>query len=183
MLEKLLIVQQWVIWFWKMLSDNSGQIQILIALVALVYARRAYHKILDQIKISRNQDSENYKQKSFELKMEILNMFLQLTNIVNSTLVNHYEFEDAIQTTLEGEISDEDRDGLNGTLKIIQNRIKEAKELKAEIMNTTKQINDLIEFDYKEYKIKFRNVYSILFEATNTLNNTELLKAEYIREE
>lgn len=59
-------------------EDNSGQIQILIGLVALAYAYRAYWKVLHQIEISDIQTNLTIEQmkklseeRLFELKLKV----------------------------------------------------------------------------------------------------------------
>ena len=49
-------------------EGNSGQIQIVIAVVALFFAFLGYKKVLEQIEISNKQDREAEEKRFFELK-------------------------------------------------------------------------------------------------------------------
>lgn len=54
-------------------ENNSGQIQILIAFVALFFAFQGYRKVLEQIKISNRQENIANNQREFELRYNLLN--------------------------------------------------------------------------------------------------------------
>lgn len=53
-------------------EGNSGQIQIVIALVALFFAFQGYRKVLKQIEISNMQDMEAEKNRFYELKLNLI---------------------------------------------------------------------------------------------------------------
>lgn len=50
---------------WDCLGKNSGQIQIIIALVAFWYAFKGYKKVLEQIQMAKEQSSESEKQTGY----------------------------------------------------------------------------------------------------------------------
>lgn len=52
---------------------NSGQIQIVIAVVALFFAYQGYKKVLEQIEISNRQEKIANNQREFELRYNLLN--------------------------------------------------------------------------------------------------------------
>lgn len=183
MLEKLLIVQQWVIWFWNMLSDNSGQIQILIAVVALVYARRAYLRVVDQVGISIYQDKEAYKQRNYELKIEVLNHYLKMSNTVNLKLKSLNEFVHGINNTLEGENTEIEKQQLQELLSIVNKKITESEELKDLIFINSKAIIDMKDFDYREISSKLNDIYTALLYLSDESDKLELLKTMYLVEE
>ncbi|MEN8410545.1 hypothetical protein ABFP33_11295 [Acinetobacter bereziniae] len=68
------MIVDWTAFIWKMLGSSSNQIQIGIALVALVYAFKAYKKVLKQIDISNRQTDLSLKQTQISLQqMDRLN--------------------------------------------------------------------------------------------------------------
>lgn len=59
---------------WQYLIDNSGPIQIIIALIALFLAYYGYKKILKQIEISMDQTNLMIRQNNHDLKMNALEL-------------------------------------------------------------------------------------------------------------
>lgn len=53
-------------------EGNSGQIQIVIAVVALFFAYQGYRKVLKQIEISNKQEMEAEKNRFYELKLNLI---------------------------------------------------------------------------------------------------------------
>lgn len=73
----------YLVFFSTWAENNSGQIQILIAIVALVYARKAYVKVLEQIDISNKQSNKVIEQeviannqRIFELRLKVITLLL-----------------------------------------------------------------------------------------------------------
>ena len=56
-------------------ESNSGQIQILIGILALSLAIFGYTQIIEQIKLQKQEDRAD-EQRKFELKIQSLNMSL-----------------------------------------------------------------------------------------------------------
>ena len=57
-------------------ESNSGQIQILIGILALSLAIFGYRQIIEQIKIAKKHEDRADEQRKFELKIQSLNMSL-----------------------------------------------------------------------------------------------------------
>jgi len=57
-------------------ESNSGQIQILIGILALSLAIFGYRQIIEQIKIAKKQEDRADEQRKFVLKIQSLNMSL-----------------------------------------------------------------------------------------------------------
>lgn len=93
-----------IIAVWDCMGRNAGQIQIFIAVVALVYAWKAYRKVLEQIHISNKQTELSLKQTNisiaqmdrlnderlFELNLRIKNIICE-SKIEISLLYDEYE--------------------------------------------------------------------------------------------
>jgi len=76
--QQILIVWDFICLVWNWFDDNSGQIQIIIAVVALIYAWKAYRKVLHQIDISNQQTAISIDQmdklnneRMFELRLRL----------------------------------------------------------------------------------------------------------------
>ncbi|HCV3148523.1 TPA: hypothetical protein OV537_003446, partial [Acinetobacter baumannii] len=52
-------------------ENNSGQIQIVIAVVALWLAILGYKKVIKQIQMAKEQEEQNYQQRNYEIKIEV----------------------------------------------------------------------------------------------------------------
>jgi hypothetical protein len=57
---------------WDWFGSNAGQIQIVIAVVALILASLGYKKVLTQIEISNKQELEAEKNRFYELKLNLI---------------------------------------------------------------------------------------------------------------
>lgn len=78
-------------------ENNSGQIQIVIGLVALIFAVFGYLKILEQIKIANEQAIESEKNRVFQLK---LNLTQAIDAKLNETHVLFTELTTAVDNYL-----------------------------------------------------------------------------------
>lgn len=58
-------------------ENNSGQIQILIAAIAFGYAYKGYLRVLDQLKLSKNQEEIAIDQRDLNLKLQTLDMLVR----------------------------------------------------------------------------------------------------------
>lgn len=67
-MEFICIIVDAIAFWWGMLERNSGQIQILIAIIALAYAYKAYKKVLEQIDISNQQTDLSLQQTKISLQ-------------------------------------------------------------------------------------------------------------------
>lgn len=182
MQEKLSIVQQCVLWFWNMLSSNSGQIQILIAVVALIYAWKAYKKVLEQIDISRDQDKKNYEQRNHEIKIEQLNLFLFVADKLHSRLKIQHEIINALENSVEDFQSDEEKKEYDTTITMMENKISETERLLEIIREASEKVNNMDNFDYKENISKIKNIYEALIISNTSLMEFELIKTKLLTE-
>ncbi|WP_180025248.1 hypothetical protein [Acinetobacter sp. YH16049] len=72
---------------WEWLGDNSGQIQIIIALGAIWLAFKGYKKVLEQIQISHKQTEFAVRQEELHLKLNIINVTNQNIETIGKMLI------------------------------------------------------------------------------------------------
>lgn len=118
---------------WAWLNSNSGQIQIIIAVAALIYAWKAYRKVLKQIKISDRQTDLSLQQTNISIaQMDKLNnerlfeLRLRLKIRVGEqlkTLSELQEAQNALSSKLQG-LSIDTQANSPGSLDAIKNMEK-----------------------------------------------------------
>lgn len=144
-------------------EGNSGQIQIVIAVVALIYAWKAYHKVLEQIEISNNQteiaNNQNQKaneQRALDLKIKILDELFKSLEIgrgleaeLNDLI---FEFE-LLKRDLENEVNTDNKTSIESFEKIITGYKSNTEQLKLNNDNLVNLISigakaDILELDF-----------------------------------
>lgn len=124
---------EFIIKVWECLDSNSGQIQIIIAVAALIYAWKAYRKLLKQIKISNWQTDLSLQQTKISIaQMEKLNneRFFELKLRLKirigeqlKTLSELQEAQNALSSKLQG-LSIDTQANSPGSLDAIKNMEK-----------------------------------------------------------
>lgn len=142
------------IWAW--FGSNAGQVQILIAVVALVYARRAYLKVVEQIAISNKQTQKAIdqevianKQRIFELRLKVTSLLFDSNSRCKAIITNYKnviaEFDFFIKDNKSTEIEKNQNllkkiESLVESLKKLETRIK---TIEVEIQKLSKGIKDI----------------------------------------
>lgn len=70
-------------------EGNSGQIQIVIAVVALIFAFQGYRKVLEQIQISHKQMQAAARQEDLHLKFSIIDMTNKNIDLIGKILIQY----------------------------------------------------------------------------------------------
>ncbi|MDA0697178.1 MAG: hypothetical protein O2793_12310 [Proteobacteria bacterium] len=178
--------------FWSMLSDNSGQLQIIIAIVALVYAYKAYRNVLNQIDISNKQTDISIAQmdklnneRMFELKLRLKirlgeqSIFLQELNDSLNLLSNRLSIF-MIQTK---ENFPESFEGLKGLEEIIRKQIEQGWNITSEHLKINEKLeqnlklsNDVGDMEeildeVEQNQIKFKSLERGIKVNNNTIDN------------
>lgn len=161
-------------------EGNSGQIQIVIALVAFWLAYKGYEKVLEQIQISREQDVVNYEQRSYELKIQVINLLFELNTSLHNKLKILHELYNAIEGSTEGNDSADKKSEIKKTLDIVTEKIEETEMLYEKIVDSAEIISNEDEFDYQKYSKKLNVIYNALILSTRETNNIEILKEKYL---
>lgn len=127
---------------WGWLGQNSGQVQIVIAILAFILAYIVYRKVLEQIKISNrqteisnNQISIANEQRKFELQLTLVSMLYEHL-VKTSKLKNRAEillknYETYIKSLYEKEDSTPVVEKLEGVKKCLGTLIKSLSDVGA----------------------------------------------------
>lgn len=175
------------------LENNSGQIQIVIGLMALLLAIIGYKAVLKQIKLSNKQDKTAGEQRNFELKTQSLNLALVALEKNHTKIKNQHYVLSQLQKTLKTkeesiingvnyseEFDDPSVDDLNALIQDAKTIISQAEDLAKEILDICRKINTINFINFEE-DIKYLNTsYSILIEATDDANSIELLSYLFV---
>lgn len=173
-------------------EGNSGQIQIVIAFVALLYAWKAYHKVLDQIKISDRQTDLTIDQMTkynnervFELRLRLKirinehfktlmelqdasnDLSLRLQELSIDTQTNHPSSFEAVEAMIKGFWS-----SINSTRDLISEKISENSSHIKSISATSdiffiEEILDKVEQNQDIYNSKMREIKNINSSVNN----------------
>ena len=124
--------------WWGVLDNNSSQIQIVIALIALWFAGKAYKGLLRQLKDSQDQ-------KAFDLKVKIIEAIHASVRRHTDNVLDFYKYaEDFRFEALKLEKYQNER--INDSLRSLDLQIKEA--IKA-TENYDEKNNKLLEYSDK----------------------------------
>lgn len=172
MIESLISLSTWV-------EDNSGQIQIIIALVALVLAYKAYQKVLVQLKAARIQEEEAYQQRGLELKIQSMNLSLLALEHNNKTTSNLEDVKRLSRLALESSSEDEcvKPKELKDLIRTIETKIKESEESTEEILNMINVINSR---EILEDPSILQSLYDLLVLNLKDKALTELMKYHFV---
>ncbi|MFW1783291.1 hypothetical protein ACG9XL_02650 [Acinetobacter nosocomialis] len=165
------------LWVW--LGNNSGQIQIIIALVAFWLAYKGYVKVLEQIQISREQDKVNYEQRSYELKTKVISLLFEVNESLHTKLKILHELYNVIEKAKIDGNSEESETDLEESLRIVKDKIEETESFYEKIIDSTEIISNEEIFDYQKYSKKLNVIYNALLLSTRETNNIEIMKAKY----
>lgn len=79
-------------------ENNSGQIQIVIAVVALWLAILGYKKVIKQIQMAKEQEEQNYQQRNYEIKIEVINLLFKISDSIHKKLKGLYDLQTGLKT-------------------------------------------------------------------------------------
>ncbi|MGN2485536.1 hypothetical protein [Acinetobacter calcoaceticus] len=163
-------------------EDNSGQIQILIAVFALWLAYAGYKKVLEQITISRDQEKNNFSQRNFEAKLEFLNLCLQISDKTSVKLMAQHEIKRALENSLKVYTSDEDQEELKATIEIMEQKISETEMILRLANKLSEHINKSQEFDFNDHSQHIHYIYEALIISVDDANRMEILKSKFLND-
>ena len=144
---------------WKGMGDYAGQLQTIIAVIALLLAILAYYKVLDQIKISINQMQISEKQRDQEVKINFLNLSLELLDKNNSTIKSN----NRVLTELKKiNLKDKSQTDIL-TIKAYIDKYEEKNKLAADLQNLIfgwiKQINENDPLNNQKHLDNLKTIY------------------------
>lgn len=164
-------------------ENNSGQIQILIAVFAVWLAYAGYKKVLEQISISRDQEKNTFSQRNFELKLEFLNLCLAISDKTTVKLMAQHEILRALENSLKVYTSEEDQEELKATIKILEQKINETEMILELTSKLSERINKSQEFDFNEQSKHIHYIYEALIISVDDANRMELLKSKFLKDD
>lgn len=164
--------------FSKWAESNSGQIQIIIGILAFWLAYKGYRKVLEQIQISQKEEKIANDQRGYELKIQALSLLLTASDRNHTTLKSLYEIVEYLEKPIE-DFEDIKSKNIKELREIIQStykKINEIKELQILIIKLSDEINKRDVIDQRIIK----SLYEALFAAMKESYNYELLKQRLI---
>lgn len=154
-------------------EDNSGQIQIGIGLFAIWYAKQGYNKIKEQINHAYMQEQQLKEQKSFDLKIQSVNLLLDAVDKNKRSLqslhiiLNDYE---PLLSSIENKESLSVKEGLRYVDKL-KNIIQKLEIIQESLYSKCNEINTGEYSDWKSISL----IYTGLIEATKIADKYETL--------
>lgn len=153
-------------------ENNSGQIQIVIAVAALIYAWKAYHKVLDQIKISNRQEQTANDQRGFELKIQALSLLLTALDKNHASQKNLNGIVENLEKSIEIQKDNNvNKKDVKEAIKSSKAKIEEFQSIQKLIISLCEEINKRESIDQKTIKL----LYEALLGATKDAHSFELL--------
>lgn len=169
-------------------EGNSGQIQIVIGFVALIFAYKAYRKVIEQIDFSNKQMQLSIKQNGIEAKLNTL-------GLINENTKNNIEMLKKIHPLvreLEGIRQKLQAKGDMEKVKKIQaniDKLKSQKEIiedsKNKLVNATSDFSKISYMAVDELNKNLNTLYENLVSSTNSVGEYDLMihDAEMIKVE
>ncbi len=162
---------------WEWLGNNSGQIQIIIALGAIWLAFKGYKKVLEQIQISHKQTEFAVRQEELHLKLNIINVTNQNIETIGKMLIQLPLLQKELETTYQKLLQVRDPDAA-----IIKNNIDSLERQRIELENNRKLLAETAETslvgssEINENRIRHLNTLNkILVGASNSVIEYHLM--------
>lgn len=151
-------------------ENNSGQIQCLIATVALYFAFQGYRGLLSQLKISNKQEQIANGQRSFELYTKIISEFGQAYYLAKQSITKYKDVMADYELFIKELTKNKGDEVLIERLKEI---IKTLKEQEASVKSMENRIANMLK-DFKKAKNSdigsMRNVLEKLIPLSSNLS-------------
>ncbi len=172
---------------WAWLGSNSGQVQTLIAILALVLAYVVYKKVLEQIRISQEQTRFTQQQRTLDLRISTLNLINEniQNNLKNIILI------DSVVSQMENlhsklvEINDVDSVKLESLIGKMVSYKLETEGIKKQLVSLFESFKLKQELSDSQFNELINTLAGTLaqsssssFEYTSMLHEIELIKKE-----
>ncbi|MCO8073145.1 hypothetical protein NI470_05370 [Acinetobacter lwoffii] len=159
-------------------ESNSGQIQIMIGVIALGFAYKAYKKVLEQIEISNKQTDISIKQNGIDAKLATLNLLNE--NIKNNIdmlkqvplLVGELEI---IKKQLEEKGEKEKAEIVMNNIVMLTNQENTISKSKNELAAMTEKFSNISHSNEEEWNEYLKILYENLIGSTNSLGDYHML--------
>lgn len=158
---------------WGLLGQNAGQIQILLAILALILALLGYFGLMKQIRFSKDQDTISLKLKALELLA--LNIEKH-SKVINTIDLNMYDFEELVK--LSKEKNHIDTENLEEHLVLFKTTRENSSNTRSKLKGFLKEINE--SSDQLDPKF-LGDLYRVLSNASNSAELSDLIKPMIVR--
>lgn len=159
-------------------ESNSGQIQIFIGVLAFWLAYKGYRKVLEQIKISQDQNEITAIKESENLKISILNLIHQSLEEIGGqlkkipVLIEKLEYIHQILLIRQ----DTDASILYDNIEMLKGQRLKAEGSRTDLLEILKKILDLSHDDIsKDFISHLHTLHSVLIQATDAIIDYDLL--------
>lgn len=129
-------------------ENNSGQIQIIIAVAALFFAYKAYLGLMIQLKHSNEQEKVANEQRYFELYIKIISEFGEIYYLSKNTVTKYQDIIADYELFLREIIKKNSNDPLKSSMHAW---IKTLKEQETKVKSMEIEIKDLF-VEFKEFE-------------------------------
>lgn len=127
-------MEDYILYFWRILGVNSGQIQIVIGLVAFGLAVLGYFKVIHQIKLAKDQEKLAIEQRNFDLKAQAIDMLVRALESNHRHQTELYEIRELFKEQWESEDENTKKVG-EAFIRAINKLIKPAEELREQLVS------------------------------------------------
>ncbi|MNR85209.1 hypothetical protein D3C71_1566790 [compost metagenome] len=162
---------------WAWLGSNSGQIQIVIAVIALFFAFLGYRKVIKQIEISNDQTKISLdnqaltnKQNQTDLRLHIIGILLEtfdkLIALKNelSTIISQQE---AFVLVANGRLKQDDISNINKFSTIYRNRLNDFERYQQQLVEVIESVVKNEDMQVKQLNELLKRVYPLLIKIEN----------------
>lgn len=158
-------------------EGNSGQIQIVIAVIALFFAFLGYRKVIKQIEISNDQTKISLdnqaltnKQNQTDLRLHIIGILLEtfdkLIALKNelSTIISQQE---AFVLVANGRLKQDDISNINKFSTIYRNRLNDFERYQQQLVEVIESVVKNEDMQVKQLNELLKRVYPLLIKIEN----------------
>ena len=176
--QNLVIVGVFMHEAWDWVNSNSGAIQTIIAVIALVYAWKGYKKLLEQMENATDQEKKSYEQRNYELKVQFMDLMVSISDRTHENLKNQKDVLALLRQTLESHNENDDvsEDELKKLINHFEEEIEEMEQLQIKNIEFFDQMSGKDNFDFNKHRKHIDKYYKALFLMSNEANKNDLLK-------
>ena len=175
--QNLVIVGVFMHETWDWVNLNSGVIQTIIAVIALVLAILGYFKVVYQIKMAKDQADEALKQNGFEIKIQMLNLSISVIEANHAELINKNEILMLLkQVGEDNELDESEKEVLDELIEQFENKIESNKEVAQMLISMSDAINKYPNFNFDRDHKNIYMLYEALISTIRSSNNHDVAK-------
>ena len=162
---------------WTWLGSNSGQIQIVIAVIALFFAFLGYRKVIKQIEISNDQTKISLdnqaltnKQNQTDLRLHIIGILLETFDkliALKNELSAIISQQEAFVLVANGRLKQDDISNINKFSTIYRNRLNDFERYQQQLVEVIDSVVKNEDMQVKQLNELLKRVYPLLIKIEN----------------